>query len=31
MLNKVTFVGFKGCDRLNISPWIRPWAEFILR
>jgi len=26
MVNKVTFVGFRGGDRLNRPPWIRPCA-----
>ena len=26
MMNKITFVGFRGDDRLNCSPpWTRPW------
>jgi len=24
MVNKVTFVGFKGSDRPNRTPWFRP-------
>jgi len=26
MVNKVTFVGFKGGDRPNHPHWIRPWT-----
>jgi len=27
MVKKVTFLGFKGSDRPNRLPWIRPWTR----